>query len=114
MLLNLAIASIVLRSLLSKRDGGVDFCVEYQKPNDVTNADMYPVPGIADCQVFLLRVSIFATLEFFFGYWQMHMREEDINKMAFTCPERLFEFTQMPFGLKNAVQLFKEILTSYC
>jgi len=36
------------------------------------------------------------------------MEEDDKEKTAFVCSQGLYEFNVMPFGLKNALQLFKE------
>ena len=44
------------------------------------------------------------------GYWQILMEEEDIQKTAFTCSYGLYEFTVMPFGLKNAPPTFQRMM----
>ena len=36
------------------------------------------------------------------GYNQIFMAEEDVYKTAFRCPQGLFEFVVMTFGLRNA------------
>lgn len=77
----------------------IHFCVDYHKLN-INKADTYPVSCIKDALDCLLIEVIFATLGFMSGYWQIHKREKDIE-MTFTCPEGLFEFTQMPLGLKQ-------------
>lgn len=63
---------------------------------------MYLVPHIKDARDCLLGAMISATLDFMSAYLQIHLREEDIERTALVFPEGLFEFTQMPFSLKNA------------
>ena len=36
------------------------------------------------------------------GYNQIFMAEEDVYKISFHCPQGLFEFVVMTFGLRNA------------
>lgn len=78
------------------------FCVDYCRLNKHTKVDTYPVPRIEDTLDFLLGATIFATLDFIPGYWQIQMEEADIETTVFACPISLFKFVQMPFRLKNA------------
>lgn len=64
--------------------------------------DTYLVQKFADSLDCLHSVSILATLDIMSEYWQILMREKDIKKMAFLCPETLIKFIQRLFSLKNA------------
>jgi hypothetical protein len=98
--------------LVRKRDGQVRFCVDYRRLNDVTVFDAEPLPEVELLFSQLGRARYFTKIDLSKGYWQIPI-EQDIRHMtAFTTPAGQFQFTVMPFGLKNAVAVFSRMMRS--
>ena len=76
------------------------------RPDNVTRPDRYPLP-IRDFTNNLRGCKFFSKLDLVKGYNQVPMSEADICKTAIVTPFGLFEFSYMPFGLKNAAQTFQ-------
>ena len=96
--------------LVTKKDGGTRFCVDYQKLNLATVKDAYPLPRIDDTLDMLARKRWFSTLDLASGYLQVSLSPEARCKTAFATHSGLFQFKVMPFGLCNAPATFERLM----
>lgn len=92
--------------LVPKPDGSSRLCVDYRKLNKITISD--PEPMVTSMDVFqkLGGDRYFSKIDLSKGYWQIPVREQDIQKTAFATPDGLYEFLKMPFGMTNAGATF--------
>ena len=90
-----------------KKDGNMQFCVDYWKLNAVTVRYSYPLPRMDECIESLGGATVFTTLDCNSGYWQVETAGEDREKTKFASHCGLHHFLRMPFGLKNAPATFQ-------
>jgi putative transposase len=60
------------------------------------------MPLVADVISQLGNSSWFTALDLQFGFWQIRMAPEDMKKITLITKTGLYDWTVMPFGLKNA------------
>ncbi|KII63031.1 Retrovirus-related Pol polyprotein [Thelohanellus kitauei] len=88
--------------VVPKKNGDIRLGVDYRKLNNVTKQDAYALPRIDATFHTLAGSTVFSTLDLYSGYWQIHLDEHDMEKTALPSPIGFYEFSVMPFGLKNA------------
>jgi hypothetical protein len=94
-----------------KKDGGRRFYGDYRPLNLQTRRDSFPMPLVEDVISQLGKSAWFTALDLQSGFWQIRMAPEDIGKIALVTKSGLFEWTVIPFGLKNATSTFTRTMT---
>jgi hypothetical protein len=84
--------------------------VRISRLNLVLEADVNPLPNLLDFSDRLARCKVFSKIDLHKGYWQIPVRPEDRQKTAVITPFGLFDFLQMPFGLRNAGNSFQRMM----
>jgi hypothetical protein len=94
-----------------KKDGSRRFCGDYRPLNLQTRRDSFPMPLVDDVISQLGRSARFTALDSQSGFWQIKMAPKDMRKTALITKSGLYDWTVMPFGLKNATSTFTRTMT---
>ena len=93
-----------------KKDGGLPFCIDYRWLNKKTVKNRYPLPLPEEMFDRLGQAKVFSKIDLKSGYWQIPVRQEDVQKTAFRTRWGLYEYLVMPFGLTNAPAQFMDMM----
>ena len=94
--------------------------INYQDLNHLLADDKFPLPNKSALFQHLSNVKVFSKFDLKAGFWQLGIHPEERYKTAFCIPDHHYQWTVMPFGLKNApsqfqksmVMLFQPLLTN--
>nr|GEW13465.1 reverse transcriptase domain-containing protein [Tanacetum cinerariifolium] len=85
-------------------------CIDYQKLNEATRKDHFPLPFMDQMPERLAGNEYYCFLDGFSGYFQIPIDPKYQEKTTFTCPYGTFAYRRMPFGLCNALDTFQRCM----
>ncbi|EGG14714.1 hypothetical protein DFA_10972 [Cavenderia fasciculata] len=89
-----------------KKDGTLRMCVDFRALNKQTVADRFPLPRIDQLIEKIAKAKIFSKIDLKDGFNQIRIKDEHTHKTAFSTPSGHYEYTVIPFGLRNAPSAF--------
>ena len=85
--------------LVRKKDGGLQFCIDFHNLNTCMKKDSYPLPRIEEALESLVGAGHFSCLDLKSEIWQIKMDEVLKQYTAFTVGNLgFYECNCMPFG----------------
>jgi hypothetical protein len=84
--------------------------IDYRLVNGLTKLMVYPMPLINDLLEDLDKVLWYCSLDMASGFWVVSMTERAREISVYITPFGLFEWTRMPFELKNAPQIYQRLI----
>ncbi len=97
-------------SLHFKKDGSRHFCGDYKPLNMQMKKDSFPMLLIDDVLSQMGSSQWFNALDLQFGFWQIRMSHDDVKKTVIVTKSGFYDWTMMPFGLKNAIGTFSRTM----
>src|SRR4051794_21889577 len=95
---------------VKKKDGTLRMCIDYCTLNNITIKNQFPIPLIDDLTDHLFGAKVFTKIDLCWGYNQVWIHNDDIEKTTFRTHYGHYQYKVMPFGLTNAPATFQALI----
>ena len=95
---------------IKKTDGTLRLCIDFRRLNKVTTPNPYQMPRVEDLLDEVAGASWLSKLDMNRVFYQVPLQPDAQPKTAFCSPWGKFQFTRMPFGLRNAPATFQRAM----
>ena len=91
-----------------KKDGSsIHICIDFRWLNAITKPDPYLMPRVDTILDFLGTSSFLSKFDLVKGFHQVPVKLRDRPKTGFVTPWGKYQYSCMPFGLRNAPAVFQ-------
>ncbi|KAG3199393.1 hypothetical protein PC128_g5298 [Phytophthora cactorum] len=96
--------------IIKKNGGDIRLCIDYRLVDSLTRLMVYPMPLINELLEDLDKMLWYCSLDMASDFWVVTMRDRARAISAFITPFGLFKWNRMPFGFKDAPQIYQRLL----
>ncbi|KAE9301979.1 hypothetical protein PF001_g14210 [Phytophthora fragariae] len=96
--------------IIKKNGVDIRLCIDYRVVNGLTRLMIYPMPLVDELLENLEFILWFCSLDMASGFWVVPMTDRARLISAFITTFGLFEWLRMPFGLRNAPQIYQRLI----
>ncbi|MBW0550286.1 hypothetical protein O181_090001 [Austropuccinia psidii MF-1] len=107
------IVEITTPVLIIWHDGKSRLCEDFRASNNYTKPDRYPMPRITHALDKLEKAKYITKMDCMKGFHQNGVKPNSMNSLRIIFHMGLYEYTRMPFGIKNAPTHFQCRWTQY-
>ena len=92
--------------------GKLRLVINYQDFNHFLADDKFPLPNKSAIFQHLSNAKVFSKFDLKAGFWQLGIHPEDRYKTPFCILDHHYQWTVMPFGIKNAPSQFQKAMVT--
>ena len=95
---------------VKKPGGGLQFCVDYCRLNEISRKDSYPIPRIDETLRTIAAAKYISKVDVISAFHRICVKDGDEWKTAFNTRFGLYEWLVTPFGLTGAPPMFQRYI----
>ena len=102
--------AVALVIFVKKPSGGLRFCVDYRRLNEISRKDSYPISHIDKTLRTIAAAKYISKVDVISTFYRIRVKDSDEWKTAFNTRFGLFEWLVTPFGLIGTPTTFQRYI----